>query len=142
MGRLDPQFSAPLAPVHGRGAGRARQGEGEAEAGALGLAANCPPVDTATFGRYATVMAAPFTVIDAVTIAFACATVILTGVAIGLAVVAWFAYRDIKASMLKIAESTARDVAADVAARQLGAYIGRHEDESDGAVEAYRELDP
>ena len=87
-------------------------------------------------------MAAPFTVIDAVTVAFACATVVLTGVAIGLGVVAWFAYRDIKASMLTVAEATARSVAEDVAARQLGAYIGRDRDENEGAVEAYRERGP
>lgn len=87
-------------------------------------------------------MAAPFTVVDAVTIAFGSATVALTCVAIGLGVAAFFAYRDIKASLLKVAETTARQVAEDVAARQLGAYIDRNPDPSEGAVDAYREPGP
>lgn len=84
----------------------------------------------------------PWTVVDVVTVAFGCATVVLTGVAIGLGVLAWFAYRDIKASLLKIAETTARQVAEDVAGRQLGAYIDRNPEGGEGAVEAYREPGP
>lgn len=74
---------------------------------------------------------APMSVIDAVTVAFGAATVVLAVVAIGLAVGGWFVYRDIRINAQKVAatiakataETEARVTAEIVALREISAYM-------------------
>lgn len=73
------------------------------------------------------------TEIDWVTTAFSAATVVLAGVAIAVAVGAYFAYRDIKGAAIKaaveaavkkaneVASSIAQKTAEDISGRQIGA---------------------
>jgi hypothetical protein len=73
---------------------------------------------------------AHWTAVDAVTIALAAATVVLAGVGVGAAFVAWWGYRDIKAATmasaretLAQAEADARKIAEQVAASEIRAYL-------------------
>ncbi len=70
-------------------------------------------------------MPTPWTVVDAVTVVLAAATVILTGVAILVAVVAFWGYRDIRKVTVERAEAEARRIAEDVAAREMRAFLDK-----------------
>lgn len=88
---------------------------------------------------YGESMAAPWTVVDIITVAFGCATIILACVAIGIGALAWFAYRDIKSSVSSIAERTAKAAAEAVAIREFRAYMDQTPEANGGVVEAYQE---
>ena len=89
-------------------------------------------------------------VVDAVTIAFSAATVILAAIAIGLAVAGWFAYRDIRINARKTAaaiakataEMEARKVAEVVAVREIRAYIEFSGLSAEDLSAAYRDEPP
>lgn len=66
----------------------------------------------------------PMTEIDWVTVAFSAATVILAGVAIIIAVGAYFAYRDIKKAAIRAAVDTAKEIAQKTAENISGRQIG------------------
>lgn len=81
---------------------------------------------------------APWTVVDVVTVALAVATLMLGALAIFIGVLAAWGYRDIKEAALKKAEEGAREVATDVAARSMQAFLDKQATSPD-ISEAYRD---
>lgn len=82
----------------------------------------------------------PITEVDCVTFALGAATIMLAIVAIGVAIGAIFAYKDIKKSAVEAARSEARRTAENVAARQFSDKLAAQNDtDQTGVVSAYSE---
>ncbi len=57
------------------------------------------------------------------TLTLGAAALILTGVAVVIALIAWWGYRDIKKASVSAAETEARRIAENVANREIAAYM-------------------
>ncbi len=84
---------------------------------------------------------APWSVVDAVTAALAAATVVLTGVGLGVGLLALWGYRDIRRTAVQRAEAEARRVAEAVAAREIGAFLDKQGTGTD-ISQAYQDQSP
>lgn len=63
--------------------------------------------------------------IGGVEIVLGAAAVILTGVAIGVAILAFWGYRDIRAAAIKAAEIEGRRAGEEVAMKEIRAYLDK-----------------
>lgn len=76
--------------------------------------------------------------VGGVEIVLGAAAVILTGVAIGVAILAFLGYRDIKAAAIRAAKIEGRRVAEDAAAREMRAFLDKQSPSPDIST-AYRD---
>lgn len=71
-------------------------------------------------------MSPSWTAIDLVTAALGAATLVLTGVAVIVAIGAWIGYRNIRRASVQAAETEARRIAEEIAAREMRAFLDKH----------------
>jgi hypothetical protein len=83
----------------------------------------------------------PWTLVDVMTATLGAASVILTAVAILIALGAFLGYRDLKAASMETAEKEARRIAENVAKAEIRAYIGGMADKADISA-AYQDKAP